>query len=321
MGWLTGCFWLTVRVLPAQPLPSDSLWLPAQVAPVEVSRYDWTRFAPYQITPVDTFRVWHSHAAFDLNFQQVSLSNWSGGGQSSVSIQGSVRLRADYDDGASQWSNRLETEYGVVKQEAFSELRKTDDNLQFVSRYSYALGAPWRVSSGLDFRTQFRPGYRFNRDGERIDTISRFLAPGFLLLSLGLEASRTNNYSVRLSPATGKVTIVTDSSLAARYQVDPRRNARWELGAQIDGSFQRKLLDNVFLSTRATFFSGYRTFGNIDVNWEALLELRVNKYITSKLTTQLIYDDDLNVPRGDDRPPGPAVQFRQALLIGFSARL
>ncbi|MGB3618363.1 MAG: DUF3078 domain-containing protein [Catalinimonas sp.] len=308
--------------LHAQPtLPADTLWLPEQVAPVDTAQYDWTRYAPYLVTPTDTFKLWHARGAFDLNFQQVSLTNWAGGGLSSISIQGQTRLSALLDDGLSQWENRLETEYGVVRQEGIDELRKTDDNLQFTSRYSYELRDPWRLSAGVDFRTQFQPGYRYNRDNERTDTISRFLAPAFLSMTLGLEAAEQDFYSARISPLTGKVTIVTDSTLADRYEVEPDRNSRWEIGTQVDGSLRRKLGKNILFRTQATFFSGYQTFGNVDVNWETLLELRVNKYISSKLTTQLIYDDDLDVPRGPDRDPGPATQFRQALLIGFSARI
>jgi hypothetical protein len=35
---------------------------------------------------------------------------------------------------------------------------------------------------------------------------------------------------------------------------------------------------------------------NIVVNWEVLIALKVNKYISANLNTQLIYDDKIMIP-------------------------
>ncbi len=35
---------------------------------------------------------------------------------------------------------------------------------------------------------------------------------------------------------------------------------------------------------------------NVDVNWETLIAMKVNKYISFNLNTQLIYDDNIQVP-------------------------
>ncbi|SDK74056.1 Protein of unknown function [Catalinimonas alkaloidigena] len=312
-------FLLLAGALRAQPTQPDTL-LPYFLPPVDAQEYDLAGLAPYLVTPPDTFHLWQYGSAFDVDFQQISLSNWAGGGQDAISLRGQMRLFGVMDNGVALWENRLDLVYGITRQEQATGIRKTDDNLQFVSKYGYELKGPWHISAGLDFRTQFSPGYRYpNRDTEVL--VSDFLSPGFLLLSLGFEAQQNNFYSMRLSPISGKLTIVRDDSLAARYQVVPGEKVRREIGVQVDGSFQRKILENISFNTRATFFSAFDTFGNVDINWESQLELRVNRYVSSKVTTLLIYDDDLNVPRGDDRPPGPAIQFRESVVVGFSLRL
>jgi len=62
---------------------------------------------------------------------------------------------------------------------------------------------------------------------------------------------------------------------------------------------------------------------NIDVNWELLISMKVNKYISATITTQLIYDDDINIAVDNNNDDiidefGPRVQFREVLGIGLS---
>ena len=63
---------------------------------------------------------------------------------------------------------------------------------------------------------------------------------------------------------------------------------------------------------------------NVDVNWELLIGLKVNKYISASISTQMIYDHDIPVPVERDidgvtvKGTGPRLQFKQVLAIGFS---
>ena len=88
---------------------------------------------------------------------------------------------------------------------------------------------------------------------------------------------------------------------------------------------------NVNLLTRIDLFSNYiENPQNIDVNWETVLTLKINDWLSTTITTQLIYDDDikLNVvePVFDDGgvliTPGsagvPRTQFREVFALGLS---
>ena len=66
-------------------------------------------------------------------------------------------------------------------------------------------------------------------------------------------------------------------------------------------------------------------FCNIDVNWEGLLAMKVNKFITASITTHLLYDDDIDIAVDDDNDGiidavGPRTQFKEVLAIGLSAK-
>jgi hypothetical protein len=56
-------------------------------------------------------------------------------------------------------------------------------------------------------------------------------------------------------------------------------------------------LKNVSFTTKIDLFSNYFDHPqNIDVNWETLIAMKVNKYLSFNLNTQLIYDDNIAVP-------------------------
>jgi hypothetical protein len=64
---------------------------------------------------------------------------------------------------------------------------------------------------------------------------------------------------------------------------------------------------------------------NIDVNAEALVTMKVNKYISASFNMQAIYDNDINIAVDNNNDGvidgfGPRLQFRQVLGVGFSAK-
>jgi hypothetical protein len=285
----------------------------------------------------DTIRYWKRSARYNVNFAQSEFRNWSGGGVNSIAIGGLANLVGIRDDGTSIWENTLDVAYGIVRQSRIHGFRKTDDNFIFISKYGRTLKNKWRISTMLDARTQLRPGYRFERipnsDEQRAIFLSDFLSPGFFLLSLGAELSEKNHYTIRLSPITGKLTVVLNDSLsqAGAFGVRPGETTRWEFGAQFNGMHRKEVMKNVTLQNRIMLFSAYdqyrtqpgfwRSLSTIDVFWESLTILKVNRYIDTSVSANLIWDRDITITRDDGRPPGPAVQFKGVLNIGLTLKL
>lgn len=274
------------------------------------------------ILPADTITYWDNSGSVNINFSQVNLSNWAGGGLSSLSTSGILKLKAAYEKEEHNWDNEFGLAYGVIKQKG-NKFKKTDDNLQIKSSYGMELKEEqFLISSFLDFRTQIDKGFKYekipNTDQERKVFISDFLAPGYLLSSVGMTYKKKDFYSFSLSPFTGKFTMVYNDSLASvgSYGVKKGNHLRSEAGANVSASFDRELMKNIKLSSNVNFFSNYKTFGNIDVNCEALLLLKVNKYISSSVSAQLIYDDDIEILQ-EDGTSGPETQFKNVINVGF----
>jgi hypothetical protein len=282
---------------------------------------------------------WKTGGEFNFTFQQVALSNWAGGGRSSLALGGVMSTYLTYDDTTSRrWENRLEVSYGISKiGDDNDRFIKTKDNLIFTSRYGRKLSSRLYLSGLIDFRSQIAQGFKFVQLNDSVsDAVlaSEFMAPGFLVTSLGLTYSpkkrnlieedkkaqkqEGNYFALTLSPFSGKFTFVLNDDLVASEQYNTEgKSVKAEAGSSLTVSLRRKIWENVIFNTNLNLFSAFENFQNVDVNLESLLILKVNKYIMSNISLQLIYDDDINVQR-DDGTQGPALQMQNAINVGFS---
>lgn len=256
---------------------------------------------------------WNTQGGVGLNFSQVSLSNWAGGGQNSISIGSLLNYQAILKKDRSKWNNTLNLAYGLIRQgDEDASFRKTDDLINFRSKYDYQLHKKWSATALIDFRTQFDKGFEFPEDNDELEEkllISEFMAPGFLISTLGISYSPGKYFTATISPITAKNTFVFNDSLsnAGAFGVDPGKKLRTELGASLQGSFKKDLAQNISLVSNIIFFGNYGEFRHIDVNWDANLLMKVNKFITTTVSSQLIYDHDV-IKR---------IQLRNSITVGL----
>lgn len=281
---------------------------------------------------VDT--SWKTGGIIGLNFTQVSLSNWAAGGQNSISGIALFNYYANYAKGKNIWDNSIDLGYGLT-QNGDADPIKSEDKIDLATKYGRYAFKHWYYSALLGFKSQFTPGYNYPDDSTKI---SNFLAPAYITLALGMDYKPNDNFSVMIAPLTGRIIIVNDEDLAdaGAYGVDPAEynelfekvkdgeKMRTEFGASIRALYKKDIIENVNLQTKLELFSNYlEDPQNIDVNWEVLISMKVNKYITATLATQLIYDDNTiiavdNNSDGIIDEAGPRTQFKEVLGVGFS---
>ncbi len=92
-----------------------------------------------------------------LTFNQVSLTNWAAGGQSSISGNVFFNLFANYKDEKQTWDNTLDLGYGLIRNNS-QPFVKSDDRIELNSKYVRNINEDWYYSGLLNFITQFAPG-------------------------------------------------------------------------------------------------------------------------------------------------------------------
>lgn len=263
---------------------------------------------------------WERGFQSTLNASQVNLTNWSAGGENSLSATGSFNMYLNRKYKRSEWVNELKTAYGIIKQ-GDNKTVKSDDILDILSKYGYKTNGKWYYSALFNLKSQFDKGFKDPQTEEEI--VSAFLAPGYVNFSLGMDYKPNKNFSLFLSPLSTKTTMVLDDDVdETQYGLDSAKTTRIELGANLSMSYRTTLMENVDYETRVNLYSNYleQPF-NVDVNWMNLLTMKVNKFLNVNILTELIYDDNINIKDKDDPEDsvgGPKTQFKEVISLGLT---
>lgn len=255
------------------------------------------------ISPLFTYAqsdttYWNKGGKFGANISQSTLTNWSAGGSNTIAGAVYFNYIFDYKKDDILWQNTIDMGIGWIK-EARSEQQKADDRLVLTSSFGKKLSSnndKWFYNVTADFRTQFAKGYNAEDDPNQTKPISKFMAPGYLLTSLGIDYRPNDHFNVAISPITGKFTFVQDDSLSAAgaFGVDPGEKFRAELGMSMKASFNKEIVENVQFTSNLLLFSDYiENPDKIDVNWENILTLKVNDWLSANIYNQIIYDYDI----------------------------
>jgi len=263
---------------------------------------------------------WTFNGMFGLNLSQVALVNWSQGGESSQSFSAITLLKLGYKKEKSAWDNVLNLGYGIQRK-GDDPTSKMNDEIDFLSKYGYKAGGDWFFSGLFNFKTQFYKGYK--GEGAERTIISDFMAPAYLSLNLGMEYKPNDHFFLLLSPIGLKTTIVNDEELSAQgaFGVEPGESFRAEMGASARVGLNFEIMKNVTLNTSADFFSNLLSNpGNIDISWKALIDMKINEFLSANITMNLLYDDDINYIDAEGLTNGPRVQFKEVLAVGISLK-
>lgn len=267
----------------------------------------------------DTVKPWTILGTAGLNITQAAFSNWAAGGENSIGVGALFNLKADYKKNKHSWKNNLDLAYGFqfLGNGNNSRFTKTDDKIEFTSSYGYALSRHWDLTLLTNFRTQFANGYNYPNDSVEI---SKIMAPGYLVIGLGVNYVPAEYFTLYISPTAGRFTFVLDQTLAnaGAFGVDSAEHIKGEFGPYLRAAFNKEVFKNITVNTTLELFSNYlKKFGNIDINWNVLIGLKVNKWLTTTINTQLLYDDDVMIKVSDTRL-GPRTQFKEVIGVGIS---
>ncbi|HLP10543.1 MAG TPA: DUF3078 domain-containing protein [Flavobacteriales bacterium] len=285
--------------------------------------------------------LWKKGCLVGVTFTQVSLNNWAAGGQNSMAINSMVNLFANFKNKYISFDNSLDMGYGIINQAKLPWWEKADDKIDASSKFGQkANDTYWYFSLLFNFKSQFMPGFdKTAIPMSQRKVISNFMAPGYFILALGVDYKPNDNFSLLIAPITGKMTVVNSPSLAdaGAFGVDKAKTdatgapipgtgsrTRTELGSYVKFMYKFTLMKNITVASKLDLFSNYlNNPENIDVNWDVLINMKINRFISATLNTVLLYDHDINIARDPDefgvnQRNGPVTQFKEVFSIGFN---
>ena len=268
-----------------------------------------------------------------FGLSQTYLSNWTKGGESTLSTTIDIIGRATYNnkEAKTQWINLARWKYGTIWTKEKGN-RVNNDLFEVDSKYNMNAWGKIGMSSSFYGKTQIAKGYNYPNDSV---AVSRFLNPGTITVGIGAEYKPIEKTTINMAPLSYKTTFVLDTVNIdqTRHGIDKDQMAKREFGFQVVITNQIKPYKDLTMINRMRLFSNYLYRPqNIDVDWEMILEQRISWFFSIRLNLHLIYDDDVRFPVYNEEgnaiilPDGsprlaPKPQFREFLGLTLSFKI
>ena len=265
-----------------------------------------------------------------MGLSQTYLSNWTKGGESTLSTVFDITGQATYNnkDAKTQWINLARWKFGTIWTKEKGN-RVNNDQFEIDSKYNRNAWGKIGMSASLYAKTQIAKGYNYPNDSI---PVSKFLNPGTMTIGLGAEYKPWEKTTINMAPLSYKTTFVFDTAHIdqTRHGIDAQKRSKQELGFQLVFNNEVKPFKDFTMINRIRLFSNYIDKPqNVDVDWEMILEQKINWFFTVRLNLHLIYDDNVRFPVYDENgvvitlPDGskreaPRPQFREFLGLTLS---
>ncbi len=268
--------------------------------------------------------VWISPDSYYLSkgkittlLNQSQYSNWIAGGINNLSLT----LLLDYDyilkKGDLEWINRLDGAYGLVKNQDES-IKKNEDRLELYSLLALKNKGRWSYSALFNLKSQWSNGYEYSINSVGVQDRSlttKFLSPAYSQIGVGMFYKKDDNFwfnyallsarYIRVNP------VFTESLLDGEnyFGVEKGKTGRFEAGGIISVYFKKEIMKNMILENKLNLFQNYLEDPlNVDIDYTFNLELTINKFFSTNLLLQILYDDNAL----------PEIQLKEVFGVSFN---
>ena len=233
----------------------------------------------------------------------------------------SLTLLLDYDfnlkKGDLEWINRLDGAYGLVKNQDES-IKKNEDRLEVYSLLALKNKGRWSYSALFNLKSQWSNGYEYtlNQSGVQDRNLTtKFLSPAYTQIGVGMFYKKDDNFWFNYALLSARYirvnSIFTENLLDGEnyFGVEKGKMGRFEAGGIISAYFKKEIMKNIILENKLNLFQNYLEDPlNIDVDYTFSLEMSINKYFSTNLLIQLLYDDNAL----------PEIQLKEVFGVSFN---
>ncbi len=236
---------------------------------------------------------WNNTLVAGLNLTQVSLHNWTQGGENTLAWTFLVNGKFLYQQTDWKWNNTLKIAYGKTKL-GDDDFQKSEDELFWESVYSHNIG--WKIDPYVanQLRTQFDDGYTVSEDenGQEVRTLaSGPFDPLYLIQSAGFTYSTGETFFTRLGIAFKETFSSADYGFADDPDTDGEiEDFRFQTGIESATGVKITVMENIVYTSQLNLFSAFNQMDVWDVRWDNTLNAKVNDYVVASLNVILVHD-------------------------------
>ena len=249
---------------------------------------------------------WKRQVTGLLNLSQSYYDNWSKGGTDALAYELSLGGTALYDQEKYQWETKAKALYGRAKLGSLAS-RKTSDELNLETIYTYKLAVMVNPFASLTGQTQFAPGYAYSGDTLRTQ-ISDAFDPTYFNETVGVGITPLKGLKERLGASMKQTISSEEYGFADDGETGEIEEFKQEYGVTSITEYAARLMDNIQGTTRLEIFANFKGWDEIDARWANQVTAKVNSFINVNFDYEMLYDKDLS----------ESYQTREGLSIGIS---
>jgi len=264
-------------------------------------------FTLYVFPQQDSIKLntWLPTAAVGLNISQLALSNWTQGGENSITYTFNGTGGLVYKSIGWTFSNNLKFAYGRTKLGG-TDFRTNDNELYLESVISKNID--WVLSPYFSntVRTPLGIGYTYDTDPPT--EIAAFFDPGYLSQSVGLTYKQVKGFDTRLGLAVQETFTRNNTQFSDDPATTNIEKFKAETGIESVTNGEYVLDDNLLFKSNLRLFSRFNSLDVWDVRWDNSIVAKINNYLNTSLSYLLIYQKDQSVK----------TQMKEGLQLGIN---
>jgi hypothetical protein len=249
---------------------------------------------------------WTPKAITGINVSQVSLTNWTQGGDNTFTWTLFGNFGLSYK--GEMWSYRNTFKFAFGRTKLGSQDFRTNDNELFIeSVISKNIG--WAVDPFFSntIRSPITTGFSYKT--KTPIRIADFFDPGYITQSLGFTYDKVKGFKTRFGLAVQEVFTNRQRQFSDNLNSKDRLEAfKLETGIETVTSVELQIDTNILLKSSLRLFTRFESLKVWDVRWDNSIVAKVNNYLNANLSVLVVHEIKQSL----------RTQVKEALQLGLS---
>lgn len=262
-----------------------------------------------QEKPDTLLNTWIPKGVSGLNISQIAFSDWSQGGDNSITYSVFGIFGLNYYTETWGFKNYMKLTYGQTK--IGSANFKTNDN-EFYLENVFSLKIGWAIDPYIsnNVRSSLTAGYKYE-DTITIKT-TEFFDPGYLTQSIGFAYDKDKVIKTRLGIAIQE----TFTNKLRQYTDDPETTDeveafKFETGIESVTDLNLSVAENILYNSKLRLFTRFKHLAIWDVRWDNQVTAKVNSWLNVNFNYIVVYERSQSIK----------TQIKEALQVGVAFNL